>query len=92
MSRMAAKARSMCGCGGIETTSRKPATTVIQSPLVIMEGKMTETTETLALLRNSLAILSSIAERADLPALIGLAELEATQTAAKAKRKTFKKR
>jgi len=56
---------------------------------------MTETTETLALLRNSLAILSSIAERADLPALvflIGMAELEATQAAAKAKRKAFKKR
>jgi len=60
-----------------------------------MEGKMTETTETLALLRNSLSILSSIAERADLPALaflIGMAELEATQAAAKSKRKTFKKR
>jgi hypothetical protein len=60
-----------------------------------MEGKMVETTETLALLRNSLAILSSIAERADLPALaflIGMAELEASQTAAEAKRKTFKKR
>ena len=56
---------------------------------------MTETTETLALLRNSLAILSSIAERADLPALvflIGMAELEATQAAVKAKRKAFKKR
>ena len=85
----------MCGCGGIETTSRKPTTTVIQPLLVTMEGKMTETTETLALLRNSLAILSSIAERADLPALaflIGMAELEVTQAAAKSKRKTFKKR
>jgi hypothetical protein len=60
-----------------------------------MEGKMTETTETLALLRNSLAILSSIAERADLPVLaflIGMAELEATQATAKAKIKSFKKR
>ena len=85
----------MCGCGAIETTSRKHATTVIQPLLVTMEGKMTETTETLALLRNSLAILVSIAERADLPALaflIGMAELEATQAAAKSKRKTFKKR
>ena len=56
---------------------------------------MTETTETLAPSRNSLAILVSIAERADLPALaflIGMAELEATQAAAKSKRKTFKKR
>jgi hypothetical protein len=55
---------------------------------------MTETTETLALLRDSLAILSSIAETADLPALvfpIGMAELEAAQTPAKAKRKAFKK-
>jgi hypothetical protein len=44
-----------------------------------MEGKLAMT---LALLRNSLAILSSIAEKADLPAqafLIGMAELEATQ-------------
>jgi hypothetical protein len=59
-----------------------------------MEGKMTERTETLALLRNSLAVLSSIAERADLPALaflIGMAKLGATQAAAKAKRKRFKK-
>jgi hypothetical protein len=56
---------------------------------------MKDTTEVLALLRNSLTILSLIAERAGLPALvflIGMAELEASQTAAKAKRKILKKR
>jgi hypothetical protein len=45
--------------------------------------------EVLALLRNSLAILSSIAKGADLPALaflIGMAELEAVQAEAAAKR------
>jgi hypothetical protein len=47
-----------------------------------MEGKMKETTGILAMLRNSLAILNSIAKGADLPALvflIGMAELEADQ-------------
>lgn len=41
-----------------------------------------ESTEVLAMLRNALASLSTIAKSADLPApafLIGMAELEATQ-------------
>lgn len=46
--------------------------------------------EILAILRNTLAILCSIANRADMPALaflIGMAELEAAQTKAGVKRK-----
>ena len=61
---------------------------------------MKETTEILALLRNSLAILGSIAKSADkraskdagLPALvflIGMAELEASRAEVDAKRKIF---
>jgi hypothetical protein len=51
-------------------------------------------TEVLAMLRNMLASLSSIATDADLPALaflIGMAELEAAQTQAGIKRESFKK-
>jgi len=84
----------MCGCGGIETTNGVPAPTDLQPPLVTMERKRKETTETLALLRNSLAILGSIAERADWPRwrfLIGMAELEPAQAAAKAEHRGFKK-
>lgn len=57
--------------------------------------KLTETTEVLAILRNTLAILSSIAKGADLPALvflIGMAELEAVQAAADAKREAVIKK
>jgi hypothetical protein len=57
---------------------------------------MKQTTEILGLLRNSLAILGSIAKsadkRANLPALvflIGMAELEASRAEADAKRRTF---
>jgi hypothetical protein len=53
-----------------------------------MEGKMKES-ELLACLRNTLASLSSLAKGADLPALaflIGMAELEAAQAEAIAKR------
>jgi hypothetical protein len=54
-----------------------------------MEGKMKEA-QTLAMLRNMLTILSSMARDADLQALaflIGMAELEAAQAAVHAKRK-----
>jgi hypothetical protein len=56
---------------------------------------MKETTEVLSMLRNTLAILSSIAKGADLPALvflIDMAELEAAQAEANAKREAFAKR
>jgi hypothetical protein len=49
---------------------------------------MRETTEVLATLRNTLAILGSIAQRADLPNLvflIGMAELEAAEAEAGAR-------
>lgn len=49
---------------------------------------MSATTEVLATLRNTLAILGSIAQREQLPALvflIGMAELEAAQAEASAK-------
>lgn len=49
---------------------------------------MKESTEVLAMLRNRLAILGSVAKGADLPALvflIGMAELEAAQAEAAAK-------
>jgi hypothetical protein len=49
---------------------------------------MSEATEVLATLRNTLAILGSIAQREDLPALvflIGMAELEAAQAESKAR-------
>jgi hypothetical protein len=52
-----------------------------------MEGKMKET-EILRLIRNTLAMLSSLAEDAKLPSLvflIGMAELEAAQAEAIAK-------
>ena len=63
---------------------------------------MNQTTEILGLLRNSLAILGSIAKSADkraskdasLPALvflIGMAELEAARAEADVKRKIFTK-
>ena len=51
---------------------------------------MNQTSEILALLRNTLAISGSIAKAADLPALvflIGMAELEAAQAEASANRK-----
>lgn len=51
--------------------------------------------EVLAMLRNTLGILSSVAKSADLPALaflIGMAELEAAQAEAIAKREAFAKR
>jgi hypothetical protein len=50
---------------------------------------MKDSTEVLAVLRSSLASLSSIAKSADLPALaflIGMAELEATQAEVNARR------
>ena len=50
---------------------------------------MKETTDVLTMLRHSLAILSSVAKSADLPALaflIGMAELEAAQAETSAKR------
>jgi hypothetical protein len=56
---------------------------------------MNEATEVLATLRNTLAILGSIAQREDLPALvflIGMAELEAAQTEACAKVEAAAKR
>jgi hypothetical protein len=52
-------------------------------------------TEVLSMLRNTLGILSSIANSADLPALvflIGMAELEAAQLEADAKRQAFANR
>jgi hypothetical protein len=58
-----------------------------------MEGDMKET-EVLAMLHKMLAILSSIATDADLPALaflIGMAELEAAQAQANVKSESFKK-
>jgi hypothetical protein len=58
-----------------------------------MEGDMKET-EVLTTLRKMLAILSSVATNADLPArafLIGMAELQAAQAQANVKRKSFKK-
>ncbi len=48
---------------------------------------MKETTEVLATIRNTLAILASLAERTDRPGLaflIGMAELEAAQAEASA--------
>ncbi len=56
---------------------------------------MKETTEILAMLRHSLAALSSIAKGADFPALvflIGMAELEAAQAEARAKRKALRRK
>jgi hypothetical protein len=56
---------------------------------------MSEITEVLATLRNTLAILGSIAERADLPNLvflIGMAELEAAQAEACARVEAAAKR
>jgi hypothetical protein len=56
---------------------------------------MKDTTEALATLRNTLAILGSIAKDADLPALvflIGMGELEATQAEANAKRDALAKK
>ena len=56
---------------------------------------MKETTEILALMRNALATLGTIAKGADLPALvflIGMAELEAAQAEANAKREAIAKR
>ncbi len=50
---------------------------------------MKETTEVLTMLRHSLAILSSVAKSADLPALaflIGMAELEAAHAETNATR------
>jgi hypothetical protein len=58
-----------------------------------MEGDIKKT-EVLARLRNMLAVLSSIDADADLPALaflIGMVELEASQSQANFKRKSFKK-
>ena len=55
---------------------------------------MKESTEVLAMLRNTLAILGSVAKGADLPALvflIGMAELEAAQAEANAKSEAFRK-
>lgn len=55
---------------------------------------MKESTEVLSMLRNTLAILGSVAKDADLPALvflIGMAELEAAQTEANAKNEAFRK-
>jgi hypothetical protein len=55
---------------------------------------MSETTDVLATLRNTLAILGSIAERADLPNLvflIGMAELEAVQAEANARLEASKR-
>ena len=56
---------------------------------------MKESTEILAMLRNTLAILGSVAKDADLPALvvlIGMAELEAAQAETIAKSEAYKKR
>jgi hypothetical protein len=56
---------------------------------------MKERTESLAILRHTLAISRSIAKGADFPALvflIGMAELEAAQAEAKAKREARAKR
>jgi hypothetical protein len=56
---------------------------------------MKETTEILAMLRNSLAALGLIAKGAESPALaflIGMAELEAAQAELKAKRKALRKK
>ena len=56
---------------------------------------MKESTEVLAMLRNTLAILGSVAKGADLPALeflIGMAELEAAQSEAAAKSDAARKR
>lgn len=56
---------------------------------------MSETAEILATLRNTLAILGSIAQRADFPNLaflIGMAELEAAQTEVSARVEAATKR
>jgi len=93
---MAAKVRFTCGYGGIANRIPEHRNNGnMQPPIVTMEDKMKESTEVLTMLRNELASLSSIAKRADLPALaflIGMAELEATQVEVAARREAIAER